>query len=161
MSHAVVLGARNLGGAIIELLLTDDWAVTAIAQSDDTVSAVRDRGCVAHQADVTDVAQLRAALDAAVEQTGPLDLIVNAVSVARFDPAVPFGGARLGEATLERFEAWSAAVTRQAFVLLAEAARRLPTQDRPSTVSRSRTDPAVKPPPGSGFGPPAGTGYVL
>src|SRR3954454_16640562 len=134
MSHAVVVGARNLGGSIADRLLADGWDGSAIVRSADTASAARDRGCAAHQADAVDVAQLRAALDAATAQSGPIDLMVNAVSVARFDPAVPFGGGRLDEATLERFEAWSAAVTRQAFVLLAEAARRLPAQGHPATV---------------------------
>src|SRR4051812_8689620 len=81
-----------------------------------------------------DVAQLRAALDAAAAENGRIDLMVNAISVARFDPAAPFGGGLLREATLERFEAWSAAVTRQAFIFLAEAARRLPEQGTSSTV---------------------------
>jgi uncharacterized protein YbjT (DUF2867 family) len=61
MPHAVVVGARNLGGSVIECLLADGWDVSAIAQSDETVSAARDRGCAAHQADAMEPAQLRAA----------------------------------------------------------------------------------------------------
>jgi len=102
----VVLGARNLGGAILDRFLADGWEATAIVRSAETAEAVEARGARAIRADVTDPAQLRDALDAA----GPVDCLVNAVSVARFDPQVPWGGGPLVDATIERYRAWGADV---------------------------------------------------
>ena len=51
---AVVFGARNLGRAVIELLLADGWSVAAGAVSDATLAAVTASGALALRADVTD-----------------------------------------------------------------------------------------------------------
>src|SRR4051794_38593472 len=109
MPNVVVLGARNLGGAILERLTGDGWQGCAIARSEDTLEAVRARGAVALQADASDPDSLSEALTRATAELGRIDLLVNAVSVARFDPDTPWGGGPLAEATLERFEAWGAA----------------------------------------------------
>ena len=82
MPALVVLGARNLGGAILDRFLADGWKATAIVRSAETAEAVEARGARAIRADVTDPSQLRDALAAA----GPVDCLVNAVSVARLDP---------------------------------------------------------------------------
>jgi Trk K+ transport system NAD-binding subunit len=53
MPAAVILGARNLGGAILDRLLADGWSAAAVAQSDDTLAAVEARGALALRADAT------------------------------------------------------------------------------------------------------------
>jgi 3-oxoacyl-[acyl-carrier protein] reductase len=130
MPNLVVLGARNLGGAILDRFLADGWEATAVVRSADTCAAVEARGARAIRADVRDPAALAGALEA----VDRIDCLVNAVSVASFDPTVPWGGGPLAEATLARYRAWSTAVTEQAFVFFSEAARRLLAQGGPATV---------------------------
>jgi|tagenome__1003787_1003787.scaffolds.fasta_scaffold20410520_2 NAD(P)-dependent dehydrogenase (short-subunit alcohol dehydrogenase family) len=130
MPALVVLGARNLGGAILDRFLADGWQATGIARSAETVATIDARGARGIQADVTDPARLRDALLAA----GPVDCLVNAVSVARFDPEVPWGGGPLADATLDRYRTWGAAVAEQAFVFFSEGARLLIDQRRPATL---------------------------
>ena len=43
----VVLGARNLGGAIIDHFLELGWSAAGVARSEDTLARVRDRGALA------------------------------------------------------------------------------------------------------------------
>ena len=69
MPALVVLGARNLGGAILDRFLADGWEATAIVRSAETAEAVEARGAHAIRADVTDPSQLHDALAAA----GPVD----------------------------------------------------------------------------------------
>ena len=62
MPTAVVLGARNLGGALLDQLLGSGWSAAAVARSEDTLAAVRERGALAIEADAADPASLAAAL---------------------------------------------------------------------------------------------------
>jgi len=124
MPALVVLGARNLGGAILEHHLAAGWSGAAVARSDDTLAAVRSAGAVALAADASDPAELRDALARARQELGGLDLIVNAVSAARRVEG-PFGGGPVATATLEGFRGWGGAVAEQAFVFLNEGARAL------------------------------------
>jgi NADP-dependent 3-hydroxy acid dehydrogenase YdfG len=39
-----VFGARNLGRAVIELLVSDGWAVTGVARAQSTLDAVSANG---------------------------------------------------------------------------------------------------------------------
>jgi NAD(P)-dependent dehydrogenase (short-subunit alcohol dehydrogenase family) len=121
----VVLGARNLGGAILDRFLADGWQGAAVARSDDTLAAVRERGALALQADASDPDELDAALASARAQLGGLDLIVNAVSASRAEPGGPFGGGPLADATLEGFRGWAVAVAEQCFVFLSTGTRAL------------------------------------
>jgi NAD(P)-dependent dehydrogenase (short-subunit alcohol dehydrogenase family) len=114
----VVLGARNLGGAIIEHFLGRGWNAAGIARSDDTLARVRERGAMALAADASDLASLSDALDAAREQFGSLDAVINAVSAARPSGGGAFGGGPLADADLDAFRGWAAAVAEQAFVFL-------------------------------------------
>jgi NAD(P)-dependent dehydrogenase (short-subunit alcohol dehydrogenase family) len=123
MPTFVTLGARSLGGAIADALLADGWSGAAIARSEDTLEAIRNRGMTALQADAMDPAQVADALRLAGEALGHVDLLINAVSVAKFDPEVPWGGGPLVDADLDRWEAWGAAVGKQALVFFSEAAR--------------------------------------
>ena len=123
MPALVVLGARNLGGAILQHHLAAGWQGGAVARSDETLAAVADAGGLALRADASDPGELRAALAEARDRMGALDLIVNAVSAARPPSAGPFGGGPFAEATLDGFRGWTAAVAEQAFVFLSEGVR--------------------------------------
>jgi len=114
----VVLGARNLGGAIIDHFLAHGWTAAGVALSEDTLAAVRDRGAVAVQADASDPQALSGALAAAREQLGSVDAVVNAVTAARPTGGGPFGGGALAEADVDAFRGWTVAVAEQAFVFL-------------------------------------------
>jgi NAD(P)-dependent dehydrogenase (short-subunit alcohol dehydrogenase family) len=123
MPSLVVLGARNLGGAILEHHLAAGWQGGAVARSDDTLERVRAAGALALQADASDPAELRGALERARAELGGLDLVVNAVSAARPPSSGPFGGGPFAEATIDGFRGWTAAVAEQAFVFLSEGVR--------------------------------------
>ena len=55
---AVVFGARNLGRAVIEALVSDGWAVAGAARSQSTHDGVSAAGALALKADVTDPASV-------------------------------------------------------------------------------------------------------
>src|SRR3954451_23435666 len=123
MPSIVVLGARNLGGAILGHHLNNGWQGAAVARSPETLETVRAAGGLPLQADASDAEALRAALEQAKGVLGRLDVIVNAVSAARPTKAGPFGGGTLSEATVEDFRGWTGAVAEQAFVFLSEGVR--------------------------------------
>jgi NAD(P)-dependent dehydrogenase (short-subunit alcohol dehydrogenase family) len=123
MPALVVLGARNLGGAILQHHLAAGWQGGAVARSDDTLESVRAAGGLPLQADASDPESLRAALERARAEFGGLDLIVNAVSAARPPGQGPFGGGPFAEATIEGFRGWTGAVAEQAFVFLSEGVK--------------------------------------
>ena len=122
----LVLGARNLGGAILEHFLDLGWRGAAVARSADTLERVRAAGALALEADAAEPEALAGAIERAQAQLGGLEVIVNAVSAAR-RPAGggPFGGGPVAEATLEGYRAWGGAVAEQAFVFLSTGARAL------------------------------------
>jgi NADP-dependent 3-hydroxy acid dehydrogenase YdfG len=121
----VVLGARNLGGAILDHFKSLGWNAAAVAQSQDTLEAVAARGALAVKADASDLDALSLALGNAREQFGSLDAVVNAVTAARPTKAGPFGGGELAEAHLDAFRGWTVAVAEQAFVFLSAGATAL------------------------------------
>jgi 3-oxoacyl-[acyl-carrier protein] reductase len=121
----VVLGARNLGGAIVDHFKSLGWNAAAVAQSEDTIEAIAARGALALEADASDPKALSTALGSAREQYGSLDAVVNAVSAARPTKAGPFGGGDLADADLDAFRGWTVAVAEQAFVFLSAGAAAL------------------------------------
>ncbi len=118
----VVLGARNLGGAIIDRFIEMGWAAAGVARSEDTLEQVRQRGALAIGADAGDMTSLNDALGTARTELGSLDAVVNAVTAARPTSGGPFGGGPLAEADLEAFRGWTVAVAEQAFVFLSAGA---------------------------------------
>jgi NAD(P)-dependent dehydrogenase (short-subunit alcohol dehydrogenase family) len=118
VSGIVVLGARNLGGAIIDHFLEAGWKAAGVARSEETLGQVRERGALPLDADAADLGSLRDALATARRELGSLDAIVNAVSAARPTRSGPFGGGPLAQADVEDFRGWTAAVAEQAFVFL-------------------------------------------
>src|SRR6266513_2369169 len=95
---AVVLGARNLGGAIIDHFLELGWNAAGVARSEDTLERVRQRGALAIRTDAADVTSLTEALKTARAELGSLDAVVNAVTAARPTTGGPFGGGDLAVA---------------------------------------------------------------
>src|SRR3954451_4785798 len=95
----LVLGARNLGGAILDSFLAAGWSGAAVARSADTLDAVRARGALALDAAAAAPAALRGAMEPARDELVPLDLLVNAVSAARPARSGPFGGGPLADST--------------------------------------------------------------
>lgn len=69
-SSIVVLGARNLGGAIVEHFQGLGWNAAAVARSEDTLDRVRSRGALALSADASDPAALAGALASARQEFG-------------------------------------------------------------------------------------------
>ena len=120
----LVLGARNLGGAIADHFKAQGWATAAVAQSDETVRAATDRGHLGIQADATDADQIAAAARQTAERFGSLDAMVNAVSLSG-RPAGPFGGGPLLEADPGALDHYMGTVARQAFAFLTTGARAL------------------------------------
>jgi NAD(P)-dependent dehydrogenase (short-subunit alcohol dehydrogenase family) len=121
----VVLGARNLGGAIVDHFLGLGWAVAGVARSADTLDRLRDRGALALEADAADLDSLRDALATARRELGSLDAVVNAVSASRPPSSGPFGGGPLADADLAGFRGWTVAVAEQTFVFLSAASAAL------------------------------------
>lgn len=121
----VVLGARNLGGAIVDHFLGLGCNVAAVARSDETLDAVRGRGALPVAADAADRDGLSAALANVRAQLGSVDAVVNAVSAARAPGSGPFGGGELADADGAAFEGWTVAVAQQAFAFLSAGARAL------------------------------------
>jgi NAD(P)-dependent dehydrogenase (short-subunit alcohol dehydrogenase family) len=131
---ALVFGARNLGRAIIELLVADGWKVAGAARSDQTLEGVTAAGALALRADVTNQDNVRATVAAAAEAHGGIDLVVNAASAYGGDRSGPFGGGPLAEAAPGAFDSWAAAPPRAAFAFLSGAARVVLEQGRPATL---------------------------
>ena len=121
----VVLGARNLGGAIIDQFVDLGWNAAGVARSEDTLERVRRRGALPLRADAADASSLSEALRTARAEFGSLDAVVNAVSAARPTTRGPFGGGNLATADLEAFRGWTVAVAEQAFVFLSVGAAAL------------------------------------
>jgi NAD(P)-dependent dehydrogenase (short-subunit alcohol dehydrogenase family) len=118
----VVLGARNLGGAIAEHFIELGWNAASVARSDESLERARGLGALALKADASDPASLSEALESARRQFGSLDAVVNAVSASRPPGGGPFGGGELADADLEGFRGWTVAVAEQAFVFLSAGA---------------------------------------
>jgi NAD(P)-dependent dehydrogenase (short-subunit alcohol dehydrogenase family) len=121
----VVLGARNLGGAIIDHFLALGWNAAGVALSNDTLERIQARGALAIHADAAEANSLSTALSTAKAELGSLDAVVNAVSAARPVKPGPFGGGPLAQADLEAFRGWTVAVAEQAFVFLSVGASAL------------------------------------
>ncbi len=122
----LVLGARNLGGAILDHFLALGWKGAAVARSDDTLAAVRERGALAIAADASNPAELDQAIARTRAEHGSVDLIVNAVTASR-PPAGggPWGGGPIAEGTMDAMRGWTVAVAEQAFAFLSTGARAL------------------------------------
>ena len=148
---AVVFGARNLGGAIIDHLLANGWQAAGVARSAETVERVEERGALGLEADASDPLQFRTALQVVERELGTPSLFVNAVSAARPPRQGPFGGGPLAEASVEDFRGWAAAVAEQAFVFLSESTRALRAAGTGGTVIQVTGGSSRRAMPGRGL----------
>ena len=76
----VVLGARNLGGAIAEHFLDLGWNAAAVARSEESLLVAKERGALGIIADASDPDALARALQRAREEFGSVDAVVNAIT---------------------------------------------------------------------------------
>jgi NAD(P)-dependent dehydrogenase (short-subunit alcohol dehydrogenase family) len=148
----LVLGARNLGGAILDHFLTLGWRGAAVARSADSLDAVRARGALALDADAADPQALAEAMERARSELGGLDLLVNAVSAAR-PPAGggAWGGGAIADADLDGYRGWGGAVSEQAFVFLSSGARALRAAGAGGTLVQVTGGSARRAMPGRGI----------
>ena len=131
---AVVFGARNLGRAVIELLVSDGWAVTGVARSRRTLDGVSASGAHAVEADVTDPASVYGVLERAAAARGGVELVVNAAAAYGGERTGPFGGGPIAEADPDGFDSWAAAPARAAFSFLSASGRFAIAQGRAATL---------------------------
>src|SRR5919108_6113204 len=121
----LTLGARNLGGAILDHFIARGWKGAAVARSDDTLARVRERGALAIRADASDPGELERAMAATRDEHGSLDVIVNAVTASRPPAGGPWGGGPIAEGAMDAVRGWTVAVAEQAFAFLSTGARAL------------------------------------
>ena len=148
---ALVFGARNLGGAIIETLIAHDWAVAAVARSEATLEKISAAGALALRADVTDQASVHDTLARVAADHGHVDLVVNAASAYGGTRSGPFGGGPMAEASADAFDAWAVAPARSAFAFLSGAASFLVAQGRAATVIQVTGGSSRRAMPGRGL----------
>jgi len=148
---AVVFGARNLGRAVIELLLAQGWSVAGVARSQETLDGVAAAGALAIAGDVTDQADVQRVLEEAAAAHRGVDLVVNAAAAYGGDRSGPFGGGPMADAVPEAFDSWTAAPARSAFSFLSGSARFLVAQGRPATVVQVTGGSARRAMPGRGL----------
>ena len=84
--------------------------------------------------DVTDQASVRAVLEEAAAEHGPVDLVFNAAAAYGGDRSGPFGGGPIAGAPPEAFDSWAAAPARSAFAFLSATGAFLLAQGTPATV---------------------------
>jgi NAD(P)-dependent dehydrogenase (short-subunit alcohol dehydrogenase family) len=148
---ALVFGARNLGRAVLELLVASGWSVAAVARSAETLQAITDAGVLALSADVTEQASVRDAVAQAADAHGGIDLVVNAASAYGGPRSGPFGGGPLATAGADAFDSWAAAPARSAFAFLSGAAGYLVQQERPATLIQVTGGSSRRAMPGRGL----------
>jgi NAD(P)-dependent dehydrogenase (short-subunit alcohol dehydrogenase family) len=151
VSTALVIGARNLGFAVIEGLLADGWDVAGGAVSAETLERIRGAGALPVEIDVTDQASVLAALEQVAERFGRVDLVVNAASPYAAANGGPFGGGSLADSEPDGFERWATRPVRGAYGALSASARFLKAQGGPATVIQVTGGSARRAMPGRGL----------
>jgi NAD(P)-dependent dehydrogenase (short-subunit alcohol dehydrogenase family) len=152
MPAALVIGARNLGFAIIQRLVADGWKVAGGAVSTETLDRVRGAGAHPVKMDVTDQASVLAALEEVGARFGRVDLVVNAASpYAAGGGAGPFGGGSLADSDPDGFERWTSSPARGAYAALSASARFLKAQGGPATVIQITGGSSKRAMPGRGL----------
>jgi NADP-dependent 3-hydroxy acid dehydrogenase YdfG len=147
----LVFGARNLGGAVIDTLIADGWAMAGVARSTATLEKIARAGALALEEDVTDQASVTRALAQASEANGPINLVVNAASTYGWARTGPFGGGPIAEASADAFDSWATAPPRAAFSFLSAAGSFLTAQGGPATIIQVTGGSARRAMPGRGL----------
>jgi NADP-dependent 3-hydroxy acid dehydrogenase YdfG len=148
---ALVFGARNLGAAVIDVLVADGWAVAGVARSEETLEKIAAAGALSLRADVTDQSSVREALETVAREHGRVDLTVNAASAYGGDRSGPFGGGPIAQASADAFDSWAAAPARSAFSFLSGAGGFLVAQGGPATAIQVTGGSSRRAMPGRGL----------
>src|SRR3954471_3213671 len=147
----LVFGARNLGGAIIDTLIADGWAMAGVARSTATLEKIANSGALALEGDVADQARVTRAWGRATEANGRIDLVVNAAAAYGRTRTGPFGGGPIAEASADAFDSWATAPGRSAFAFLSGAGSFLAAQGGPATIVQVTGGSARRAMPGRGL----------
>ncbi|MDX6724193.1 MAG: hypothetical protein QOD73_2597 [Solirubrobacteraceae bacterium] len=146
----LTLGARNLGGAILDHFIALGWNAAGVARSAGTLDAVRAKGALAIEADAADPEALGDAMEAVRERHGSLDVIVNAVTASRPAAGGPWGGGPIAHGSMEAVRAWTVPVAEQSFAFLSAGARALEAGGRGGTLVQITGGSARRAMPGRG-----------
>jgi NAD(P)-dependent dehydrogenase (short-subunit alcohol dehydrogenase family) len=122
---AVIFGARNVGRAIAERLVSEGWHVVAMARTQETLETLP-AGVRGEVVDAADQGQVAAVLDRAAALFGSIDLIVNAMTSPPRDQ--PFGGGAVADAPPGRLDEWLSACLPPAWNTLQVSGRLLSEQ---------------------------------
>jgi NAD(P)-dependent dehydrogenase (short-subunit alcohol dehydrogenase family) len=133
---ALILGARNLGGAIASHLAERDWQVAAVAFSEDTVSKLEQSipGALGLAMDASTPEGVDEAVSRTRQRFGGPDLLVNAVAVGPSPSGAPFGGGPLADLSPEDFEHYALKVARQTYAFLSAGVRALRANEGGGTL---------------------------
>lgn len=125
MPAILVIGARNLGGALAERFAERGWDVATVSLSEGTAAAVRQRlpSALALTADAGDPVALERVVGRVRARFGGLHAAVNAAS-PRTRPG-PFGGGPLLEADASAIEPYASELVPQVFTFLRVCGRAL------------------------------------
>ncbi|WP_171057986.1 SDR family oxidoreductase [Modestobacter altitudinis] len=151
MSGVVVLGGRNLGGAILDRFLADGWTAAGVSLTEGTARETRARGARAYTCDIRDPTALAAVLDRARVELVDLTVVVNAVSLARARPAEGFHGGSLAEARDDALQWWTVPVLEAGFSFLREGARALQAGGNGGVLIQVTNHSARRPAAGHGL----------
>lgn len=152
MPGVVVLGGRNLGGAVLDRFLADGWAAAGISLSEETAAETRARGALGFTCDVRDPVGLARVLDrAAAELADGLTVVVNAVSLARARPGESFHGGPVAEARTDALHWWTVPVLEAGFSFLREGARVLQAGGNGGVLIQITNGSARRPSAGHGL----------
>jgi NAD(P)-dependent dehydrogenase (short-subunit alcohol dehydrogenase family) len=134
---ALILGARNLGGAIGEHLAGKGWQVAGLALSQDTASNFESAvpGALGLATDASTPAAVDEAVSRARDHYGSgLDLLVNAVAAGPSPSGAPFGGGPLADLSPEDFDHYALKVARQTYAFLSAGVRALRANEGGGTL---------------------------
>ena len=125
---ALILGARNLGGAIASHLAEGDWQVAGVARTDETASKFEETipGAFGIALDASSPQSVDDAVARTRERFGASpDLLVNAVAAGPSPSGAPFGGGPLADLSHEDFDHYALKVARQTYAFLNAGVRAL------------------------------------
>ncbi|MEA2466783.1 MAG: hypothetical protein QOJ57_909 [Thermoleophilaceae bacterium] len=149
---ALIFGARNLGLAIGEHLVSSGWSVAGVARSEETADKFGQRisGALGMALDASEPAGVDEAVARTREHLGPPDLLVNAVGAGPSPSGGPFGGGPIADVSPEDFEHYAILVARQAYAFISGAARALRESGSGGTIIQITGGSSQRAIPGKG-----------
>ena len=154
---AVVLGAKNLGGAIAGHLIDSGWRVAAVAVARRPPTPRSSAAPSASPPTPRNPTTWPPRSSESVTNSAHPELIVNAVGASR-PPANDrggFGGRPIGDASMDGFHGWAMAVAEQAFVFLSAGIAALRQTGNGGALIQVTGGSSRRMCPGAVSGPPA------